>query len=403
MRMKNLFAFIVCYLISTYPTLAVDVAAIVWPAYQPEPRWAELGIFKHGCGEWQNVYEAVPKYDGHREPRTPLWGYENEADPNVVARKIDAALAAGINVFIYDWYWYQGRPFLENALNEGFLKAPNNERMKFYIMYANHDVDNTWNNKIANKEMKTPHYNADITLDEFKKLAHRWVDMYFKKPNYYKIDGKPVFFLYLPEILVRGMGPEKAKEALEYLDKITKDAGFKGIHLQFPGGWNRGTFAIPGNKKPTPAELFKYFNVDSFTAYNWRGVVPMKGKYPFVEDVDYETWGAECVARCSALQERYMTPYCPNVTIAWDNNSRFPKGVKTGVTLNATPKAFEKFLRLTKDWVEKNPTRDGAKLIIINSWNEWTEGSYLEPDTHFGYGYLNACARVFGGSGQQTQ
>ena len=35
-----------------------DVAAFVWPAYQPEPRWAELGIFKDGKGEWQNLYEA---------------------------------------------------------------------------------------------------------------------------------------------------------------------------------------------------------------------------------------------------------------------------------------------------------------------------------------------------------
>ena len=29
-----------------------DVAAYVWPAYQPEPRWAELGIFDAGKGEW---------------------------------------------------------------------------------------------------------------------------------------------------------------------------------------------------------------------------------------------------------------------------------------------------------------------------------------------------------------
>ena len=43
-----------------------DVAAYVWPAYQPELRWAELGIFGEGIGEWQNVKEAVPKWDGHR-------------------------------------------------------------------------------------------------------------------------------------------------------------------------------------------------------------------------------------------------------------------------------------------------------------------------------------------------
>ena len=61
-----------------------DVAAFVWPAYQPEPRWAELGIFKAGKGEWQNVWEAVPKWEGHRQPLKPLWGYENEAEYNNV-------------------------------------------------------------------------------------------------------------------------------------------------------------------------------------------------------------------------------------------------------------------------------------------------------------------------------
>ena len=121
-----------------------DVAAYVWPAYQNEPRWAELGIFKDGKGEWQNVYEAVPKWEGHNQPLVPLWGYENEADSVAVARKIDAATAAGVNVFIYDWYWYGGRPFLEDALNKGFLGAANCERMKFYIMYANHDVNRLW-------------------------------------------------------------------------------------------------------------------------------------------------------------------------------------------------------------------------------------------------------------------
>ena len=83
-----------------------DVAAYVWPAYQNEPRWAELGIFAHGNGEWQSVYEARPKREGHNQPLVPLWGYEHDDDPKAVARQIDAALAAGITVFVYDWYWY---------------------------------------------------------------------------------------------------------------------------------------------------------------------------------------------------------------------------------------------------------------------------------------------------------
>ena len=77
-----------------------DVAAYVWPAFQPDPRWAELGIFKDGRGEWQNLYEAEKRYTDDYQGVKPLWGYEDESDPIVVARKIAEATAPGVNVFI---------------------------------------------------------------------------------------------------------------------------------------------------------------------------------------------------------------------------------------------------------------------------------------------------------------
>jgi hypothetical protein len=48
------------------------------------------------------------------------------------------------------------------------------------------------------------------------------------------------------------------------------------------------------------------------------------------------------------------------------------------------------------------PTRlvartDQPKIMTINAWNEWTEGSYLEPDTVQGLGYLAAIRETFGG------
>jgi hypothetical protein len=36
-----------------------------------------------------------------------------------------------------------------------------------------------------------------------------------------------------------------------------------------------------------------------------------------------------------------------------------------------------------------------SKILTINAWNEWTEGSYLEPDTINGMGYLKAIRNVF--------
>lgn len=359
-----------------------DLAAYVWPAYQPEPRWKELGIFEHGCGEWQNVYEATPKKPGHRQPKVPLWGYENEADPIVVARKIDAALAAGVNVFIYDWYWYRNRPFLENALNEGFLKAPNSQRMKFFIMWANHDVNYLWDNKKADKNANPPLFDAKISFDEFKKIADRWISKYFSKPNYYKIGGKPVVSIYRVKNFIAGVGGEdKAKEALDYLKKRAAEAGLGGAHVMTTSEISK--------------ELADKIGIDSTTVYSWND-----GTYDKIQKAEPNLTYREWMGMATALWDKKKSlgiPYFPNVTVGWDTNPRFPKEKFAPMVTGANPTDFERALRQVKDWLDKNTPQGMPKLVTINSWNEWTEGTYLEPDTENGYAYLNAIARVFMG------
>ena len=109
-----------------------DIGAYIWPAYTgDEPRTRMF--WEEGIGEWQTVKNAQPKQNGYSWDRKPLWGYENEADPDVMSRQIDVALEYGVNVFIYDWYWFDQRPFLENCLNNGFLKADNCDKMKLIL------------------------------------------------------------------------------------------------------------------------------------------------------------------------------------------------------------------------------------------------------------------------------
>ncbi len=114
-RLCLLFVFL-CYSIFAFgegKKQQYDVAAYIWPAYHDDPRFKEINIFPEGKGEWEAIYKAKPKFEGHRQPRVPLWGYLDEADPKVQEKKIDIALEYGVNTFIFDWYWYDDKPFLE--------------------------------------------------------------------------------------------------------------------------------------------------------------------------------------------------------------------------------------------------------------------------------------------------
>jgi len=179
-------------------------------------------------GEWQTVKSNAPKYEGHEQPRYPLWGYINEADPYVAEMEINAAVDHGVNVFIFDWYWYDGMPFLEGHLNDGFLRARNTERMKFYIMWANHDVTMTWDKRNAGKiDRSVKIWNGGVNRQEFEVIVHRMIDNYFHLPNYYKIGGKPSFMIYDLPTFIKGLGGTKeAMDALAWFRKEVKKAGY---------------------------------------------------------------------------------------------------------------------------------------------------------------------------------
>jgi len=356
-----------------------DIAAYVWPAYQPEPRWAELGVFGAGKGEWQNVWEAVPKWKGHNQPLVPLWGYENEADPKVVEKKIDAAVSHGVNVFIYDWYWYGGRPFLEDALDKGFLGAKNNGKMKFFVMWANHHVSALWNNKVADKKPKSPIWRGWVNAEEFRKISRRWMDMYFSRPNYYRIGGKPVLMIYELDTFVQGLGGvDKAAAALAEFRGECAKAGYGGVHIM------ACDYALKAN-------VVRKLGVDSATIYNFVHWSSPRG------NPDYAAWAEKSAKRFDAAKKTLgVEMYFSHASVGWDTNPRYPAKSVQPTVLNSTPEKFEAALRRAKAWTDANTPAGAPKLITVNSWNEWTEGSYLEPDTHFKFGYLEAVRRVFG-------
>jgi len=361
-----------------------DIAAYVWPSYHPDDR-AKI-FWPDGIGEWQTVMNNKSKFKGHEQPRYPLWGYINEADPYVSAMEIEAATDHGVNVFIFDWYWFDGMSFLEGQLNNGFLKAKNRDKMKFYIMWANHNVNLTWDKRNAGKPNNALIWKGGVDRKEFEVICHRMIDKYFYLPNYYTIDGKPSFMIYDLKNFVNGLGGvEEAKDALMWFRKEVKKAGYKGLDLQLTlrgGGYN--VTGIDGDNLGTQSDVIKALSFDGCTHYQYAHFLNI--------DRDYEAINTDAYKEWDRLDHEYNIPYDPHVSIGWDNNPRFEM-FRPGIIKNNTPKNFEKAMKMAKEYVDKHPNQ--APLITINSWNEWTETSYMQPCTMYGYGYLEAIKRVF--------
>jgi hypothetical protein len=365
-----------------------DIAAIVWPSYHPDDR-AKI-FWPDGIGEWQTVISNKPKFKGHEQPRYPLWGYVNEADPYVAAMEIEAATDHGVNVFIFDWYWYDRMPFLEGHLNDGFLKAKNKDKMKFYLMWANHDVGRGWDKRGADdafaQKDKSLIWKAEVDRDEFEIICHRFIEKYFSQPNYYTIDDKPVFMIYSMNDLIGGLGGvNETIDALNWFREETKKAGYKGLELQYSLRLDgQRDIVVENDTIGEEKQLVADLGFNSLTHYVYAHMTGI--------DRDYKEVMADAEKIWNWVSDNYEAKYYPQVSVGWDASPRAHNFVG-GITKNSNPENFEIALRKAKDFVDKHPKQ--APLITVNSWNEWTETSYLMPCTMHGYGYLEAIKRIF--------
>lgn len=86
---------------------------------------------------------------------------------------------------------------------------------------------------------------------------------------------------------------------------------------------------------------------------------------------------------------RNGTKHYAGMFVGWDNTARMGKNVRL-LFVNNRPRVFKEIFKLAYD----NSVRRNREFLFINAWNEWGEGTYLEPDKKYGYGYLKAVRDV---------
>jgi hypothetical protein len=371
-----------------------EIAVYYFPNYHTGDPRNEKALGK-GWSEWDLVKAAKPRFPGHVQPKVPLWGYTNEADPKAMAQKIAAAADNGIDAFIFDWYYYDDGPFLERGLENGFLKAKNNRRLKFALMWANHDWLDIFpaNLKQAPKIMR-PGTIKPATWDA---MTDYIVQKYFKHPSHWVIEGKPYFSIYDIQSFIRSFGSiEEAQAALGRFREKTKTAGFPGLHVNAVM-W--GQTILPRETVPAqPEQIVKSLGFDSVTSYVWIHHAALK-TYPTASNRQIQDDYLQYARRAFDL---YGRPYYPNVSVGWDSSPRTDQSGPhenhgypyTPIVTGNTPEAFKEALTTAKEMLLTRPASE--RILTVNSWNEWTEGSYLEPDTVNGMKYLEAIRQAFG-------
>ena len=258
-------------------------------------------------------------------------------------------------------------------------------------MWANHDAGYTWDTRLSDllwRGQDPTVWLGAVDRHEFEIVAHRIIDKYFSRPNYYKIDGKPVFMIYDVDNLVKGLGSvEATREALDWFKAETIKAGHPGLELQLTAWGERisNMSGVDGTHTLSTKEVVPTLGFDSVTNYQFVHFCYMDKDYEKeILPIVYNEW--------ARMDKDYTVPYYPHVSIGWDNNPRFIS-YTPAVCRNNPPEVFKKALLRAKEYVDTHNLP--APLITINSWNEWTETSYLEPDTKYGYGYLEAIRDVF--------
>jgi hypothetical protein len=273
------------------------------------------------------------------------------------------------------------------------------DRVKFSIMWANH----TWVDIHPAKLTRTPLsdaaalYLGAISRRSFDAAVDRIISVYFAHPSYWTVDGCPYVSIYDLQELILGLGgAEPARQAVDSFRAKTRAAGFRDLHLNCIC---RGKRLLAGETEvDEQARLVQALGFDSYGSYVWIHDIAL----PEFPQTSYDYVLARAADVWQEWDRTFDLPYFPNVTVGWDAS---PRTFQAGPFENAgypfmpvltgnTPDAFHQALQAAREFVELQ--RGQPKVLTINAWNEWTEGSYLEPDTTYGMAYLQAIKDVFG-------
>ena len=341
----------------------------------PRPATSDRIVAAHYYPAWEKGKAGFHRGfdDLHEFPeRTPLLGYYDGASPELCDWEIKWALEHGINCFIHCWYRKKdnfGKPMsadslrLGTTLHEGFFNARYFDMMNFAIMF---EAQNDWGGTDAD----------DLTNN----VMPFWLENYFCRENYLKIDGKPVVFIYDGHDQIKNAfhSAEHQRETYDLCREMARRAGFNGL-----------IFAVEYRADDmTPVDDYRARGYDFCFAYCYR----VKS-----ENMSNEFVISEQVRKHKIRADQIPDFFCPTACAMWDPSPRFISMpdrftfARHAPLWKLSPDEFRELIRKIREVTDTLPDDSFAgRILMLDNWNEWDEGHYIMPSHEFGFGYVQA-------------
>jgi len=327
---------------------------------------SDVGVFYYPGWTKPGVSDGWEKIRPYKE-REPLLGWYKEGSDAVTKTQISWWKEYGVDYVAYDWYWGKGTGTSHRTFAiDSFIKNSKDSGVEFTLLWANHT-------------------DTPVSYSDFDDVVDYWIRHYFNVPNYKKINGMPVVFIFSSDLLKRDAQKFGAvpKELLNRARDAAKRAGFKGIY--FVGS------AQP-NKQQLLVELPEQA-YDALSAYNYQ--------YASGQDIskrslsnNYKELSAGYLQNWKFIIENSKLPYIVPISSGWDDSPWGGSTPKTHDMSVSTPETFAEHLSEAKSLLISNPEKTPYGVIVC-CWNEFGEGSYVEPTKKFGFKYLEQIKKAF--------
>jgi lipopolysaccharide biosynthesis protein len=338
--------------------------AFYLPQYHPIPEndlwWGK------GFTDWVNLKRARPNYEGHLQPRIPAdLGYYDLRHLDVMEAQAALARQHGLSGFCYYYYNFDGKRLLETPLEQ--MLAAGRPDLPFCLCWANENWTRRWDGRSKDVLMAQSYSHESMRIIISDMLR------YCASPHYIRLNGKPLILIYRVSEL-----PDP-KHVISTWREVARQTGFDDIVIA-----NVESFEL--SSKPVDPMIFGCDISVEFPPHDMMQSPPLnvvRTNPDWTGTVhDYRELAINYMTREEAGFKRLRT-----VLAGWDNTPRYRD--RSMILEKATPGAFQAWL----EWaifrtLEQNVGEE--RLVFINAWNEWCEGSYLEPDSHFGHAYLQA-------------